>query len=142
MNTNELPIQEREQAIEVLKDFELVFTDLDQPNIRIWKFEETGKLVGIGGLEIFGNRALLRSVAVRKEFQGQKAGMFICKWIENWAVKNQINELYLLTTTAPDFFAHLNYKIIQRDEFPEQLKKTAQFSELCPASAVCMRKEL
>jgi amino-acid N-acetyltransferase len=99
-------------------------------------------LVGFGGLEIFGNLALLRSVAVGKEFQGKKAGRFICNWIEDWARNNQISELYLLTTTAPDFFAHLNYRVIQRDEFPEPLRQTSQFSQLCPASSICMKKIL
>jgi amino-acid N-acetyltransferase len=142
MEVTELPISGREQAAEFLKDFDLVYTDLDQPNVRIFRFEDSGLLIGIGGLEIFGDLALLRSVAVAKEFQGKKAGRFICNWIEDWARKNQLSELYLLTTTAPDFFAHLNYRVIQRDEFPEPLRQTSQFSQLCPASAICMKKIL
>lgn len=142
MNITEIQHYNRQEAAEFLKDFELVYTDLDQQNVRIFRFEDSGSLVGFGGLEIFGNLALLRSVAVTKEFQGKKAGRFICEWIENWARENQLSELYLLTTTAPDFFAHLNYQVIRRDEFPEPLRQTSQFSELCPASAVGMRKTL
>jgi len=142
MTITELPISEREQAAGFLKTFDLVYTDLNQPNIRIFRFEESGQLLGIGGLEIFGKLALLRSVAVDKEFQGKKAGRFICTWIEQWAKENHISELYLLTTTARDFFAHLNYQIIQRDEFPESLRQTSQFSQLCPVSASCMMKVL
>jgi amino-acid N-acetyltransferase len=142
MQVTELPISSRAQAAEFLKDFELVYTDLDQPNVRIFRFEDSGQLVGFGGLEIFGNLALLRSVAVGKEFQGKKVGRFICNWIEDWAKENQLLELYLLTTTAPDFFAHLNYQVIQRNEFPKPLRQTSQFSQLCPASAICMKKVL
>jgi amino-acid N-acetyltransferase len=142
MQIIELPISSREKAAEFLKDFDLVYTDLDQPNVRIFRFEDSCQLVGYGGLEIFGNLALLRSVAVEKEFQGKKAGRFICNWIENWAKENHISELYLLTTTARDFFAHLNYHVIQREEFPESLKQTSQFSQLCPASSICMKKIL
>ncbi len=128
------------QAVDLLREFDLAYTDLDQPNIRIFRFSESGRLVGLGGLEIYGNQALLRSVAVAKEFQDKKSGRFICNWLENWAAENQLSELYLLTTTAPGFFAHLGYRVIQRDEFPEPLRQTAQFSELCPASSVCMMK--
>lgn len=142
MTITELPISNREQAAEFLEAFNLVYTDLDQPNIRIFRFEDSGQLVGFGGLEIFGNLALLRSIAVGKELQGKKAGRFICSWIEDWAKENHISELYLLTTTARDFFAHLDYQIIQRDEFPESLRQTSQFSQLCPASAICMMKAL
>ena len=142
MKVTELNIFSRQEAAEFLKSFELVYTDLDHPNIRIFRFEETGKIVGFGGLEIFGKLALLRSVAVAKQFQGKKAGRFICQWIEKWAKENQLSDLYLLTTKAPDFFAHLNFRVIPREEFPEPLRYTAQYSELCPASAICMMKAL
>lgn len=130
------------QVIDLLREFDLAYTDLDQPNIRLFSFSESGRLVGLGGLEIYGSRALLRSIAVSKEFQDKKAGRFICQWIENWAAENQLSELYLLTTTAPGFFAHLGYRVIHRNEFPEPLRQTMQFSELCPASSVCMMKNL
>jgi amino-acid N-acetyltransferase len=142
MNVRDLKIEQRHEATGLLKSFDLVYTDLKQENIRIFKFEETDKLLGIGGLEIYGELALLRTVAVEKESQGKKAGRFICEWIENWAKENQISELYLLTTTAKDFFTHLNYQVMPRNEFPELLRKTSQFSKLCPVSAVCMKKIL
>jgi amino-acid N-acetyltransferase len=141
MNIEEITNQnDLGQAVDLLREFDLAYTDLDKPNVRLFKFSESGKLVGLGGLEIYGNQALLRSVAVSKEFQCKKYGRFICNWLENWATENQLSELYLLTTTAPGFFAHLGYMIIPRDEFPENLRQTAQFSELCPASSVCMMK--
>ena len=142
METRIINKNDLEQAIDLLREFDLAYTDLDQANIRLFRFSESGRLVGLGGLEIYGSQALLRSIAVSKEFQGTKAGRFICQWIENRAAENQLSELYLLTTTAPGFFAHLGYRVIQRDEFPEPLRQTAQFSELCPASSVCMMKNL
>ncbi len=142
MTITELPLGNRQEAAELLNEFELAYTDLDQSNIRLFRFSDSEQLIGFGGLEIFENRALLRSIAVRKEFQGKNTGRFICTWIEQWASESDISELYLLTTTARDFFAHLNYRIIPRDEFPEPLTKTAQFSELCPTSSVCMMKSL
>ena len=142
METRIINKNDLEQAIDLLREFDLAYTDLDQANIRLFKFSESGRLVGLGGLEIYGSRALLRSIAVSKEIQGTKAGRFICNWLENWAAKNQLSELYLLTTTAPGFFAHLGYRVIHRNEFPEPLRQTTQFSELCPASSVCMMKNL
>jgi amino-acid N-acetyltransferase len=143
MNIEEITNQDDlGQAVDLLREFDLAYTDLDQSNIRLFRFSESGRLVGLGGLEIYGNQALLRSIAVAKEFQDKKAGRFICNWLEKWAAENHLSELYLLTTTASGFFAHLDYRVIRRDIFPEPLKQTSQFSELCPASSVCMMKNL
>jgi hypothetical protein len=103
MTITELPISEREQAAGFLKTFDLVYTDLNQPNIRIFRFEESGQLLGIGGLEIFGKLALLRSVAVDKEFQGKKAGRFICTWIEPFELPDHSTRR--ISGVAPTNFA-------------------------------------
>jgi len=81
MHIKEIEILDRQEAAGFMKKFDLVYTDLDQPNVRIFRFEDSGNLVGFGGLEIFGNLALLRSIAVEKEFQGKNAGRLICECI-------------------------------------------------------------
>jgi amino-acid N-acetyltransferase len=50
--------------------------------------------------------------------------------------------LYLLTTTASDFFSHAGYDVITRVDARDTLQASNKFAELCPASAVCMSKTL
>jgi amino-acid N-acetyltransferase len=50
--------------------------------------------------------------------------------------------LYLLTTTARDFFAALGWRVVDRREVPEVIKATAEYSRLCPDSATCMRLDV
>lgn len=142
MNFKELKPEEFETVYVLLRESKLDFSDLKQPNIRLFRLEENDELIGVGGLEIFGTHALLRSVAVGKEWQGKGLGTEVVSQIERISKVSGISSLYLLTTTASGFFESLGYHLIHRDEFPEELKQTAQFSGLCPVSAICMKKVL
>jgi len=142
MTIKELSPGDFEKAFNLLAESELDISDLKQPSIRLFQIGENGQISGIGGLEIYGDQALLRSVAVRKEFRGLGIGKMLVRQIEEAAIQSGIRSLYLLTTTASGFFRSLGYLQITRDEFAEPLKQTAQFNGLCPASAVCMKKEL
>jgi amino-acid N-acetyltransferase len=62
--------------------------------------------------------------------------------IEAHARSEQILALYLLTTTADQFFKRLGYQKIGRDSVPAPVRKTAEFQSICPASAICLYKEL
>jgi len=142
MTIKELSPGDFEKAFNLLAESELDISDLKQPSIRLFQIGENGQISGIGGLEIYGDQALLRSVAVKKEFRGLGIGKMLVRQIEEVAIQSGIRSLYLLTTTASGFFRSLGYLQINRDEFAEPLKQTAQFSGLCPISAVCMKKEL
>ena len=100
------------------------------------------KIIGTAGLEIFEDCALLRSVSVIKEEQGKGYGKLINGEIEKYVKESGINCLYLLTTTAKDFFDKQGYCVIKREESPEALRQTAEFTSLCPASAVVMKKRI
>ena len=136
----ELKSEEFDSTFNLLKESKLDVSDLKQANIRLFRLEENGETIGVGGLEIFSDQALLRSIAIRKEFQGKGLGKELVEQIESAAKESGISALYLLTNTAADFFKSIGYQTIQRDDFAEQLKQTSQFSGLCPISAICMMK--
>lgn len=142
MKINELSIEEFDSVFKLLSGAKLDHSDLKQPNIRLFRFEENGEMVGVGGLEVFGNQALLRSIAVKEELQGKGYGKTIVAKMEEVAQQSQIKALYLLTNTAAGFFKANGYQVIERENFAEPLKQTAQFAGLCPVSAVCMKKEM
>lgn len=138
----EIKPNEFDTTFNLLQESKLDASDLKQPNIRLFQFTENDEIIGIGGLEIFDNQALLRSVAIRKDLQGKGIGKKLVEQIEIVAKESGISALYLLTKTASEFFKTNGYQVIHRDNFAEPLKQTAQFSGLCPVSAVCMMKML
>lgn len=138
----ELNPEEFESTFNLLEESKLDASDLKQANIRLFSMTENNELVGVGGLEIIDGVALLRSVAVSRERQKQGIGAQLVNLIEKTAKDSGLAALYLLTNTAADFFKASGYRVIHRDNFAEPLKQTAQFSGLCPVSAVCMMKIL
>lgn len=132
---------ERQQAINLLQQHQLPTSDLDDDKL-LYLLMDGEKIIGTAGLEIFEDCALLRSVSVIKEEQGKGYGKVIIEEIEKYVKESGINCLYLLTTTAKGFFDKQGYCVIKREESPEALKQTAEFTSLCPPSAVVMKKRI
>lgn len=101
-----------------------------------------GDPIGVGGLEPFGSAGLLRSLAVERSARGNGFGAGIRAALEREARTAGVETLYLLTTTAADFFAAHGYAEVDRSEAPSPVRQTTEFADLCPATAVCMRKRL
>jgi amino-acid N-acetyltransferase len=99
-------------------------------------------LAGVIGLELFGQCALLRSLAVETHAQGQGIASRLVKKIEEYARSHDVESLYLLTTTAEGFFEKQGYRTTDRNNVPTVLKETAEFKSICPSTAICMVKSL
>lgn len=97
-------------------------------------------LIGVVGLEVFKQVALLRSLAVAAAHRNQGIAARLVQAIEDVAVSKGVETLYLLTTTAKDFFYKRGYQEITRGKVPDAIQQTTEFSTLCPDSAVCMQK--
>ncbi|CAG9236915.1 arsenic resistance N-acetyltransferase ArsN2 [Paraburkholderia caribensis] len=102
--------------------------------------DDGGFVVGSVGLERYDSNALLRSLAVMQTARNAGLGSRLLTHVEGLARDRGILELWLLTTTASDFFRRKDYVDVQRSTAPAKLQSTTQFAQLCPASAVCMRK--
>ena len=101
--------------------------------------EDDNKIIGIGGVELYGKIALLRSITILKEYRGKSLGISIFSKIKKYAMEHEVGEIYLLTETAEDFFGKLGFIPVSRDIVPLLIKQTKQFSALCPSSAVVMK---
>jgi len=97
-----------------------------------------GSLTGVGGLEIHGRFALLRSIAVAAEHRRKGIASMICARMEEEAGGRGIDRIYLLTETAESFFAGRGYSAIARADAPVEIAATEEFTTLCPDSAVLM----
>jgi len=101
-----------------------------------------GDSVGIVGLEVHDSVGLLRSLVVRERVRGDGYGEAIRVRVEALAREAGVDELYLLTTTAAPFFAGRGYEHVDRADAPATLRESAEFADLCPDGASCMRKPL
>jgi amino-acid N-acetyltransferase len=103
---------------------------------------ELGQVVGAVGLQSADGAGLLRSLVVLPSLHRQGRGAALVGAVERLAARRGMDDLYLLTTTVPGFFALLDYLRVDRATVPLALQRTSQFASLCPKTAVCMHKRL
>jgi amino-acid N-acetyltransferase len=96
----------------------------------------------VAGVELYGSAALLRSVCVVDSAAGAGLGARLCDAAEAHARAAGASEMYLLTTTAAGYFARRGYRPVDRASAPAAIASSAQFRDLCPASAVFMLRAL
>jgi len=125
-----------EKVKQLLRDNGLPWQDVQlSGNFFIGYSNDEGELIASGGLEIYGDYVLLRSVAVRESARGQQLGHRIVNDLLGQASGKSV---FLLTETAPGFFNRFGFSEISRDQVPDRIRKSSEFSSVCPVSAICM----
>jgi amino-acid N-acetyltransferase len=104
--------------------------------------ESRGALAGAAGVEVYGPDGLLRSVAVSPAQRGTGMGTALVRDRIAWARTRGLRALYLLTTTAVDYFPRLGFQPAVRDEAPAGIRASEEFAHACPASATLMKLAL
>lgn len=98
-----------------------------------------GRIEGVVGLEIHGADAVLRSLAVAPEKRGAGLGRALVASALLLANARGVRTVYLLTTTAVDFFARLSFECCDVGSVPDAIAKSVEFSSgVCPATSTCM----
>ena len=104
--------------------------------------EANGDIVGVAGLEVCCDDALLRSVAVAPEWRSKGLGRALVTRAVAEAEARGIKALYLLTTTAEHYFPSFGFTKVERGDVPAEVRATDEFSTACPASATVMARTL
>jgi N-acetylglutamate synthase-like GNAT family acetyltransferase len=99
-------------------------------------------VVGVAGLEVCCDNALLRSVAVADVWRSRGLGRALVTRVIADAEARGIHALYLLTTTAEHYFPSFGFRQVARDDVPADVRATAEFKSACPASATVMARPL
>lgn len=129
----------------LLREAQLPGSDLDVAKLAhflVLRGADSARVGGVAGFEPHGPVALLRSLVVAPGLRRGGHGEALVSAVEAHARRSGVAGLYLLTTTAQGFFERLGYSKIARDTAPSALRATAEFSALCPASAICMHRTL
>ena len=120
---------------------ELPVDDLGDPAIALFGAFANGVLVGVVGLQTYGTVGLLRSLAVAPEHRGRAIARALCEHVLEVARTRSLAPIYLLATSAADYFTRHGFVAIDRDQAPPAIRASAQFTTLCPASAHVMRRD-
>jgi amino-acid N-acetyltransferase len=99
-------------------------------------------IVGVAGLEMRGTHALLRSVAVAETWRAHGLGRALVTQVITDAKDLGLDGLYLLTTTAAEWFPRFGFRETTRDAAPTALRETVEFQRACPSSATVMMLSL
>ncbi len=104
--------------------------------------EFDGVPIGAEGIEVYGDAGLLRSAVVDTAWRGRGVGDALTHNRLAWAAQHGLREVWLLTTTAADYFPRYGFERAPRDAAPPLMQKSREFAEACPASAIVMRRAI
>jgi amino-acid N-acetyltransferase len=102
--------------------------------------EDDGRVVAVAGLEVHGEDGLLRSVAVDPDYRGQGLAASLVEAAMDRARQVHLRSVYLLTTTARDYFARHTFADCPREEAPPAIRESWEFRTGCPSTASFMKR--
>lgn len=133
-------VKDLEQIYELLEEFNLPVIGINDHIENFYFMKVRGQVVGVVGLEIYENIGLLRSLAVKSSYQGNKIGHKLVDHMIDYAKNIPLDRIYLFTETADTWFERFGFFRIQTEELNPLLKRSQEFT-LCSQS-VRMLKSL
>ena len=94
-------------------------------------------VIGVAGLEEHDGAGLLRSVAVAPGERGGGLGVALTADRLVAARTRSLAAVYLLTTTASDYYARFGFRPFAREAVPAAVAASREFASVCPSSASC-----
>lgn len=129
------------KALELLKKNNLPTQDITDTT-KLFVMHEGNDVVAVVGLEAHDHDGLMRSLCVAASKRNTGLGAELVDFMEQYALRQNVHCLFLLTTTAADFFSKRGYEQISRDKVPDPILATTEFTSSCPSTATVMRKRL
>jgi amino-acid N-acetyltransferase len=100
------------------------------------------RVVGCAAIEPYDGSALLRSVAVAPDHRGSGLGARLTHAALDVARARGARTVYLLTTTAEQYFPRFGFHPVARDAVDPAVRTSVEFTTACPDSALAMRLTL
>jgi amino-acid N-acetyltransferase len=130
-------------ATGLLQTASLPVSDLSADRLDDFLVATSGNVVvGLIGLEAHAAIGLLRSLVSHPDVRKLGLGQRLVAEVESLARGRGIAELWLLTIDAQGYFEKRGYTVQERDAAPDAIRRTAEFTTLCPGDAVLMMKPL
>ena len=93
-------------------------------------------VVGSVALEAYEDGALLRSLAVAESERGRGLGIDLTLAAIALARARGLPAMFLLTETAAEFFPKFGFEMITRADVPAGVRRSVEFTTVCPETAV------
>jgi UDP-N-acetylmuramate: L-alanyl-gamma-D-glutamyl-meso-diaminopimelate ligase len=99
--------------------------------------------VGCVSLEVYGDDAVLRALAVDPEFRGAGYGWMLADMAVGQARWRGVRRIYLLTESASDFFAaKFGFRVVDRTTLSKSISGSETFAAHAGSARVAMRLDL
>ena len=134
-----------EAVCRLLTDSALPAGDLTPQSLEsFYVTTDEGRIVGVAGLEVAGDFALLRSVTVQPKLRRTGLGEALVGTCLSRAHHLHLKALYLIPNDeeAGVFFANLGFSPVRREAVPAAICGLAEFTHLCPQTHPCMHRVL
>jgi amino-acid N-acetyltransferase len=138
------PAQARDLAavLDLLRRSQLPTDDLERHLGTTLVARRDGRVIGSAALEMYGTAALLRSVAVDPGARGEGLGHRVTEAALDLARTRGVTTVYLLTTTAGDFFPRFGFHRIERSAVDAAVQASIEFTTACPSSALVLARDI
>lgn len=103
---------------------------------------DRGARIGWGGLEIYGEHAVVRSVVIKTVLRKTGAGRVLLKSLIDAARGFGLKKLWLLTISAEVFFEKMGFKHALRTDAPKDIQACEEFTWAHNEAAHCMNMKL
>ena len=122
-----------------LKKMNLPLEGLEDQFHNYFIIKDNLNVIGSIGLEIYEKYGLLRSLAVHPDFRYNNISKKLVNSVLKLGRKNNLQDIYLLTESARDYFIKHKFIEIKRNLAPKEKKNSIEFSRACPDSATLMK---
>lgn len=103
---------------------------------------EGDRVVGAIGLETYEDSGLLRSAVIDPEVRSTGLGSALTEAVIARARSRALRRVFLLTTSAEDFFARFGFHPVERERVPRPIRRSPEFASVCPSHATVMVLDL
>jgi len=136
--------EDMEEIIHFLESVDMPSTDVDPDFTRFFiaRDESEGNIIGCVALELFTGTALLRSFAVRPEYQETDLGSSLVKRLIAEALEAGSDAIYVCASKAPEFFWKNEFAGIDLDDVPGEIRDSKLFTKDCPQVAAYVKKRV
>jgi amino-acid N-acetyltransferase len=129
-------------VLDLLRRSELPTADLERHLPTTVVARRGGRVIGSAALEMYGTSALLRSVAVDPAARGEGLGQRVTAAALHLARSQRVTTVYLLTTTAGEFFPRFGFHRIERSAVDPAVQASVEFTTACPSSALVLARDI
>jgi amino-acid N-acetyltransferase len=114
--------------------------DVGGANQRFIAASESGRLIGCAGLQVAGPDGLVRSMAVHWTRRNAGLGSRLHARLLFEAALAGVRTLYVVTSTAEDFFAGHGFRKIAAHAVPPELQRSEEFAAFVPGGSAVMAR--